>query len=90
MVLVHSTLIEIATSVLKLFVGQGSVMDGRTKRRIHPSPLTSLLKKTVVKNPLLCLFHHILTNIQLNFKTSEINEIKSYASSGSRTRFTGV
>ena len=78
MVLVHSTLIEIATSVLKLFVGQGSVTDGRTKRRIHPSPFSEFAKKkTVVKNPLLCLFRHVLTNIQLNFKTSEINEINS-------------
>ena len=45
MVLVHSTLIEIATSVLKLFVGQGSVTDGRTKRRIHPSPFSEFAKK---------------------------------------------
>jgi len=26
----------------------------------------------VVKNPLLCLFHHILTTVRLHFKNSEI------------------
>ena len=35
---------------------------------------------------LLCLFHHILTTIQLNLKNSEIKKIKSYTSSGIRTR----
>ena len=33
-----------------------------------------------------CLFHHVLTTIQLNLKNSEIVKIKSYASSGIRTR----
>jgi len=30
----------------------------------------------VIKN--LCLFHHVLTTIQLNFKNSEIKQIKGY------------
>ena len=38
------------------------------------------------QTPYLCLFHHVLTTIQLNFKDIEIIEIKRYASSGIRTR----
>ena len=40
----------------------------------------------MVKNPLLCLFHHVLTTIQLNFKNIEIKKIKGYASVGIRSR----
>ena len=46
-------------------------------------------KKTVVKNPILCLFHHVLTTIQLIFKNREIKNIKCSASVGIRPGFWG-
>ena len=52
------------------------------------SPKSSeFAKKTVVKNPILCLFHHVLTTIQLIFKNREIKNIKCSASVGIRPGF---